>query len=283
MKRIAALTLSAALLVLGAVGLSMPASAAGLSQHVQVTGYDPNVDYTAAIQRTLEDGSAYAMQVGAIYEQQRNLKIQDLGLELEQTDYFQRYTTAAEILQAMEEAQRQEEEPAYTEEDLDLLSRVIYAEVGCTWIPDWVQRMVGSVVLNRVNSPYYPDTIYDVIYQPGQYAPTWDGSIHKTPDARTIENARYLLETAASARRTWWGRTPSSPAAGCTPPTRTPFWAPRCTSAICKKSKRKAAAQPQRPLSMFWLVHAPESQRGAHPGHPGWSPAGRRPSVPPGG
>ena len=153
MKRIAALTLSAALLVLGAVGLSMPASAAGLSQHVQVTGYDPNVDYTAAIQRTLEDGSAYAMQVGAIYE-----------------------------------------EPAYTEEDLDLLSRVIYAEVGCTWIPDWVQRMVGSVVLNRVNSPYYPDTIYDVIYQPGQYAPTWDGSIHKTPDARTIENARYLLE-----------------------------------------------------------------------------------------
>lgn len=197
MKRIAALTLSAALLVLGAVGLSMPASAAGLSQHVQVTGYDPNVDYTAAIQRTLEDGSAYAMQVGAIYEKQRNLKIQDLGLELEQTDYFQRYTTAAEILQAMEEAQRQEEEPAYTEEDLDLLSRVIYAEVGCTWIPDWVQRMVGSVVLNRVNSPYYPDTIYDVIYQPGQYAPTWDGSIHKTPDARTIENARYLLENGS--------------------------------------------------------------------------------------
>ena len=132
MKRIAALTLSAALLVLGAVGLSMPASAAGLSQHVQVTGYDPNV-----------------------------------------------------------------EEPAYTEEDLDLLSRVIYAEVGCTWIPDWVQRMVGSVVLNRVNSPYYPDTIYDVIYQPGQYAPTWDGSIHKTPDARTIENARYLLENGS--------------------------------------------------------------------------------------
>ena len=80
---------------------------------------------------------------------------------------------------------------------LDLLSRLIYAEAGCTWIPDWVQRMVGSVVLNRVNSPYYPDTIYDVIYQPGQYAPTWDGSIHKTPDARTIENARYLLENGS--------------------------------------------------------------------------------------
>ena len=54
---------------------------------------------------------------------------------------------------------------------MDLLARVIYAEVGCTWIPDWVQRMVGSVVLNRVNSSYYPDTIREVIYQPGAVCP----------------------------------------------------------------------------------------------------------------
>ena len=133
------------------------------------------------------------MQVGAIYEQQRNLKIRDQGLDLEETTYFQDYTTAEEILRAMEEAQK----PSYTEEDLDLLSRIIYAEAGCTWIPDWVQRMVGSVVLNRVESSYYPDTIREVIYQPGQYAPTWDGSIYKTPDARTIENARYLLENGS--------------------------------------------------------------------------------------
>ena len=193
MKRIAAMMLSVVLLVTGTVAFAGSVSAQGLAQHVQVTGYDPSMDYTAAIQRTLVDGSAYALQVGAIYEQQRNLKIQDLGLELEQTHYFQEYTTAAEILQAMEEDQK----PKYTEEELDLLARVIYAEVGCTWIPDWVQRMVGSVVLNRVESPYYPDTIYDVIYQPGQYAPTWDGSIHKTPDARTIENARYVLENGS--------------------------------------------------------------------------------------
>ena len=201
----------------------MPASAAGLSQHVQVTGYDPNVDYTAAIQRTLEDGSAYAMQVGAIYEQQRNLKIQDLGLELEQTDYFQRYTTAAEILQAMEEAQRQEEEPAYTEEDLDLLSRVIYAEVGCTWIPDWVQRMVGSVVLNRVNSPYYPDTIYDVIYQPGQYAPTWDAPSTRLLTPAPLKTPATCWKTAAICPENVVGQNSIVTGSGCTPPTRTPF------------------------------------------------------------
>ena len=54
----------------------------------------------------MQDGSAYAMQVGAIYEQQRNLKIRDQGLDLEETTYFQDYTTAEEILRAMEEAQK---------------------------------------------------------------------------------------------------------------------------------------------------------------------------------
>lgn len=193
MKRMVSFFLATVLLITCTVSLAGNVSAKGLSRHVQVTSYDPNMDYTAAIQQALEDGSAYALQVGAIYEQQRNLKIRDLKLDLEETNYFQEYGTVQEILQAMEEASK----PKYTQEELDLLARVIYAEVGCTWIPDWVQQMVGSVVLNRVASPYYPDTIYDVIYQPGQYAPTWDGSIYKTPDARTIENARYLLENGS--------------------------------------------------------------------------------------
>lgn len=87
-----------------------------------------------------------------------------------------------------------EEELTYTEEDLDLLSRLIFAEVGCEWIPDDVQLYVGSVVLNRVDSDLFPDNIYDVIYAKGQYSPTQSGSINNTPDERTIENARKLLE-----------------------------------------------------------------------------------------
>lgn len=171
------------------------AAASGLGDYITVTGYDPKVDYMQAMERAVNDGSAYALQVGAVYEKQRNLKIDSLGLSYEKTCYFSSYTSSAEIKAAME-ADRTPK-PEYTQEDLDLLSRIIYAEVGCEWIPDWVQQMVGSVVLNRVNSSYYPDTIYDVIYQPGQYAPTWDGSINKTPDARTVANAKYLLENGS--------------------------------------------------------------------------------------
>lgn len=85
-------------------------------------------------------------------------------------------------------------EKTYSDEDLDLLSRIIYAEVGCTWIPDQVQLYTGSVVLNRVASDLFPNTIYDVVYQKGQYSPTWNGSIDNTPDERTIANAKKLLE-----------------------------------------------------------------------------------------
>lgn len=191
MKRAISLLLAAALLWCPFGGVT--ASAAGLADYLAVKGFDPKVDYMGAMRRALQDGSSYAMQMGAIYEMQRNLKISTLGIKEKQTDYFSRYTTAEEILAAMREAGK----PKYTEADLDLLARIIYAEAGCTWFPDWVQRMVGSVVLNRVKSAYYPNTIREVIYQPGQYSPTWNGSINWKPDARTRENARYLLENGS--------------------------------------------------------------------------------------
>ncbi len=203
MKRILSLLLLAALLLMGPMSCGVEASAAGVSQYISVTGFDPKVDYYSAMLRALDDGGAYAMQMGAIYERQRNLKIDRLKMSSQRkTSYFTTYTTAEEIKAAIE----RDTKPDYTEEDLSLLSRVIYAEVGCTWIPDWVQRMVGSVVLNRVESSLYPNTIKEVIYQPGQYSPTWNGSINNTPDSRTVANARYLLENGSICPRNVTGQ-----------------------------------------------------------------------------
>lgn len=84
---------------------------------------------------------------------------------------------------------------SYSDYDLNLLAQVIYAEAGCYWIPDYVQLYVGSVVLNRVDSDIYPDTIEDVLYDPGQYVP--DSFEYATPDERTILNARQLLENGS--------------------------------------------------------------------------------------
>ena len=84
------------------------------------------------------------------------------------------------------------------DDDVDLLARLLTCEMGCSWIADDQQLYVGSVVLNRVASDLFPDTLQEVIYQPGQYAPAISGWIETVqPDERTIENARWLLENGS--------------------------------------------------------------------------------------
>ena len=84
------------------------------------------------------------------------------------------------------------EEKNYTDEELDLLARIINAEAGI--MSDEAQLLVGNVVLNRVADARFPNTIRNVIYQKGQYAPTWDGSINNSPSKRALANAKRLMD-----------------------------------------------------------------------------------------
>lgn len=88
--------------------------------------------------------------------------------------------------------------PNYTQSDLDLLARVVNAEAGSSHHTDEHQRAVASVVMNRVSDSRFPSTIREVVYQSGQYACTWDGSINKTPTQRAIDNAKYVLENGVT-------------------------------------------------------------------------------------
>lgn len=82
-----------------------------------------------------------------------------------------------------------------SEDDIYYLAQLVYAEAGSSWLTDHHQQMVASVVINRINSPLFPNTLRDVIAQPGQYQPYIDGSLnHQYPDERTIRNTRYVVE-----------------------------------------------------------------------------------------
>lgn len=83
----------------------------------------------------------------------------------------------------------------YTEEDLYILAHVICGEAQ--GYSDEEQRYVGSVVLNRVNHPGYPNSIKEVVFQRGQYACTWDGNYYREPTAANWANARWLLENGS--------------------------------------------------------------------------------------
>lgn len=62
-----------------------------------------------------------------------------------------------------------EEVKLYTERELEMLACVIYQEAGGNEASDETRRMVGEVVLNRVNDPRFPDTIEGVLIQKSQY------------------------------------------------------------------------------------------------------------------
>lgn len=59
----------------------------------------------------------------------------------------------------------------YTEEELDLLARLIYSEGGIESYD--TQLKIGSVVMNRVDDPAFPNTIREVIYQRNQFSVTF--------------------------------------------------------------------------------------------------------------
>lgn len=59
--------------------------------------------------------------------------------------------------------------------DLQLLACLVEAEAGNQDLTG--KRLVVDVVLNRVADPRFPDTIAEVIFQPGQFGPVSNGAL----------------------------------------------------------------------------------------------------------
>ena len=75
--------------------------------------------------------------------------------------------------------------------DHRLLSKLVYAEARGESYKG--QVAVAAVVLNRVASASFPNTISGVIYQSGAFTCVSNGSINNTPDATAIRAARDAL------------------------------------------------------------------------------------------
>jgi len=72
-----------------------------------------------------------------------------------------------------------------------LLARAIYAEARGE--PYTGQVAVGAVILNRVRSAQFPNTIAGVIYQNGAFTCVSDGQINLTPDETAMRAARDAM------------------------------------------------------------------------------------------
>ena len=75
--------------------------------------------------------------------------------------------------------------------DVNLLARLVYGEARGE--PYTGQVAVAAVVLNRVKSSSFPNTIAGVIYQKGAFNVVDDGQINMTPNSSAIKAAQDAL------------------------------------------------------------------------------------------
>lgn len=66
---------------------------------------------------------------------------------------------------------------SYNNYQLKLLSSIIYCESG--WEPYSGKLAVGIVIVNRVKSSAFPNTLKGVVYQPYQFSPARSGALKK--------------------------------------------------------------------------------------------------------
>ena len=127
-------------------------------------------DNQKAMDENSEQADALAEQIAAAEELEAQLEAQK----------------AAEAAAQLEQAKAMEEEMTKTPDtsgtpvsvqasEAELLAALIYCEAGGESYAG--QVAVGSVVVNRVNSTYFPGSITDVIYQSGQFSPVASGKL----------------------------------------------------------------------------------------------------------
>lgn len=99
-------------------------------------------------------------------------------------------------------------------EDKEILARAIYAEARGE--PYKGQIAVGAVILNRVKSSNFPDTVEKVVYQDGQFSSVKDGQINLLPNETAFKAAQEALNgkdpskgalffyNPKTAKTIWW-------------------------------------------------------------------------------
>jgi len=115
-----------------------------------------------------------------------------------------------------EEERRAARRIKYTDEDYQVLLRIVQAEAGICDPKGKI--LVADVIINRVLSGKFPDSVKAVVYQPSQFQPVSNGTINTVKvTAETIEcvdralagedysnGALYFMNRRASGRAASW-------------------------------------------------------------------------------
>lgn len=161
---------------------------------VQAVAYNPHVDYMKLMVQCAEHNTDYSMMIGAIYEAQRNLKIEYMKPEgVEKTNYFT--SLDGELVLSKMIPQSPEIKKYYTEADAVMLAKVMFLEGRGTYSKTELS-CIAWTVLNRVDNGKYGGSISAVVTAPNQFA--------YRASAPTVSDYGYdLVEIATDVLDRW--------------------------------------------------------------------------------
>lgn len=147
--------------------------------------YDSETCYVSAeyVEVYLKTGTAITVEEEAELERER-----------QEAEEAKRREEAAKKSQGTEI--KQGTSLAATVDERTLLATIIYCEAGGSTYE--CQLGVGAVVINRVKSGYFPNNIYDVIHQSGQWGPVATGKLERWL-SRGVSSTAYEAADAALA------------------------------------------------------------------------------------
>ena len=84
-------------------------------------------------------------------------------------------------------------------DDVVLLAAILQCEAGGSGYDGMLA--VATVIMNRVASSRFPNTIRGVIYQSGQFSPTWNGSLERVLSRGPSSTAYSVAKDALAGKR----------------------------------------------------------------------------------
>lgn len=119
---------------------------------------------------------------------------------MEETSYGQKVVGYLLTQDSREERERREaaaeavssQDVSLSREDYQVLLRIVEAEAGICDMKGKI--LVANVILNRVRSGEFPDSVTDVVYQPSQFSPVANGTINTCKvSSETVESVDRAL------------------------------------------------------------------------------------------
>lgn len=152
-------------------------------------------DDVKTVQTKLKRWGYYSGNVDGIYGSQTRKAVEYFqrknGLKVDGVVGRATFAALGMMEQAGQTGGSQNGADSYTNSDTYLLARCIYGEArGESYTG---QVAVGAVVLNRVKSSQFPNTIAGVIYQRHAFTAVSDGQINLTPDQTAINAAKDAM------------------------------------------------------------------------------------------